>query len=74
MTTAFAQTSREEAFADFKKQHPDFEKTETIDALRTREYSRLDLLGQVYLDYTGGGIYSDYQLEEHLNLLKNQEN
>jgi len=58
------------AFEAFSQMYPDFEKTSSIDDLRAKEYSRLDEMGQVYLDYTGGGMYSDYQLEEHIALLK----
>jgi molybdenum cofactor sulfurtransferase len=38
--------------------------------LRRSEYPRLDAAGQVYLDYTGAGLYADSQLEEHLALLR----
>ncbi len=38
--------------------------------LRRSEYSRLDAAGQVYLDYTGAGLYADSQVEEHLALLR----
>jgi selenocysteine lyase/cysteine desulfurase len=37
--------------------------------LRAREYGRLDALDHVYLDYTGGGLYAEWQLREHLALL-----
>ena len=37
--------------------------------LRAREYARLDAQDQVYLDYTGGGLYAESQLREHLALL-----
>ena len=39
-------------------------------ALRAREYGRLDRTGQVYLDYTGGGLYAESQVREHLALLR----
>jgi selenocysteine lyase/cysteine desulfurase len=42
---------------------------DTVAALRAREYARLDVHGQVYLDYTGGGLYAASQLREHLELL-----
>jgi selenocysteine lyase/cysteine desulfurase len=38
--------------------------------LRQREYSRLDRLGHVYLDYTGAGLYGDSQIREHVALLQ----
>src|SRR4029077_12653012 len=40
-----------------------------VEALRAREYSRLDTSGQVYLDYTGAGLYAESQLREHVELL-----
>ena len=38
--------------------------------LRSKEFSRLDNCGQIYLDYTGGGLYAESQLESHMQLLK----
>ena len=40
---------------------PDWDR-DAVHALRDREYSRLDGLGQVFLDYTGGGLYAQSQL------------
>lgn len=36
-----------------------------FEALRAREYHRLDESGHVYLDYTGSGLYATSQLREH---------
>jgi selenocysteine lyase/cysteine desulfurase len=41
-----------------------------LDDLREREYGRLDAQNHVYLDYTGGGLYADSQLREHMALLQ----
>jgi molybdenum cofactor sulfurtransferase len=41
-----------------------------VQALRDREYARLDENDQVYLDYTGGGLYAQSQLDEHHALLR----
>ncbi len=38
-----------------------------LDELRAREYARLN--GQVYLDYTGAGLYAGSQVRAHLDLL-----
>lgn len=38
--------------------------------LRKIEFSRLDKSGHTYLDYTGGGLYSDSQLFRHHELLR----
>ncbi len=56
-------------YADFVQQYPAYDKTHNLDELREREYVRLDQLGQVYLDYTGGGLYADSQLRQHHELL-----
>ncbi len=40
-----------------------------VDRLRRSEYSRLDRSGHVYLDYTGGGMFADSQLREHVRVL-----
>jgi selenocysteine lyase/cysteine desulfurase len=45
--------------------------THALDHLRATEYRRLDQLGQTYLDYTGGGVYAESQLLEHLVLMSN---
>jgi len=56
-------------YADFVKHFPLYDKSHNIDELREREYSRLDRLGQVYLDYTGGSLYADSQVRLHHELL-----
>ena len=38
--------------------------------LRATEFARLDERGQVYLDYTGAGLYAQSQIDEHLALLR----
>jgi molybdenum cofactor sulfurtransferase len=37
--------------------------------LRASEFSRLDRCGQVYLDYTGAGLYAESQVRAHAELL-----
>lgn len=58
------------AFKAFLKSHPSFEATQSLEGVRQKEYGRLDATGHTYLDYTGGGLYSDSQILEHLNLLR----
>ncbi len=62
--------SMDVAFADFLKAYPAYCETQRLDDLRASEYSRLDRLGHVYLDYTGGGLYAESQLEQHMVLLR----
>jgi selenocysteine lyase/cysteine desulfurase len=57
--------------AAFEQAFPEYAATEPLDDLRAQEYSRLDRLGHIYLDYTGGGLYADSQLRQHMDLLSN---
>lgn len=66
----FDPAGREAAEASFLAATPDFAATALLDELRSTEYGRIDARGQVYLDYTGGGLYAASQLEEHLRLLR----
>ncbi len=58
-----------EAEQAFRQVYPTFERTIRLDELRVTEYGRLDKLGHIYLDYTGGGLYAECQLREHFDLL-----
>lgn len=69
-TTDYSPEQMDAAFAEFKRIHPEFETTHVLDELREIEYGRLDWQDQIYLDYTGGGLYADSQLQKHVNLLK----
>src|ERR1700686_5068044 len=60
----------EEARADFVARFPGYKKTSLLDDLRATEYRRLDERGQVYLDYTGGSLYAESQLQRHFELLR----
>jgi molybdenum cofactor sulfurtransferase len=63
-------TDLDVAGAEFKQAYPTFELTRSLDEIRAREYGPLDEQNQVYLDYTGGGLYADSQLREHMALLR----
>ncbi len=58
----------ESARAAFLAEHADFNET-ALHALRAEEYGRLDRTGQIYFDYTGGGLHSENQVRHHLELL-----
>jgi len=62
--------SRGTGFDQFRQSHPEYEETKGLDDLRAKEFARLDENKHVYLDYTGGGLYSDSQLNEHMQILK----
>lgn len=59
-----------EAEQAFRQTYPAFAGTALLDKLRASEYARLDETGQVYLDYTGGGLYAESQLRTHFELLR----
>jgi molybdenum cofactor sulfurtransferase len=59
----------EAAFEAFGQAYPTFDSTQKLDELRGTEYARLDRQGHVYLDYTGGGLYAEAQLRDHMALL-----
>ena len=58
-----------DASQTFVEQYPAYADTAAIDALRTMDYACLDRGRHVYLDYTGGGIYADSQIQQHHQLL-----
>lgn len=59
------------AFEAFRKAYPPYDATRKLDELRATDYARLDQQGHVYLDYTGGGLYAQSQLREHMAQLSN---
>jgi molybdenum cofactor sulfurtransferase len=59
----------EEALAAFQQTYPSFASTAHLDTLRETEYARLDQQAHIYLDYTGGGLYAESQLRDHMALL-----
>ncbi len=56
----------------FTARFPTFDPDGTFDELRRSEYGRLDDTDQVYLDYTGGGLYGESQLVTHHELLRSR--
>ena len=47
------------------------ETIDLFDSLRAEQYPNLDKYGHVYLDYTGGNLYSKWQLQKHMDFLEN---
>ena len=60
----------DEGYADFIDRYPGYVNTVLVDKLRATEYRRLDERYQVYLDYTGGSLYAESQLQKHFELLR----
>ncbi len=58
------------AYAEFLRRYPAYAQTAALDRLRATEYRRLDEQSQVYVDYTGGGLYAESQVREHGELLR----
>ncbi len=59
-------------YDDFLAAFPDYAATRALDELRATQYARLDRQDQVYLDYTGGGLYAASQVQEHAAMLAEQ--
>ena len=57
-------------YEQFLQQYPSYADTAVLDNLRQTEYGRLDAQQQCYLDYTGGGLYAESQLEQHFAMLR----
>ena len=68
-TQAAQLAPQEAALAEFRQKYPTFDATQSLDRLRATEYARLDAQHHVYLDYTGGGLYAECQVREHMKLL-----
>ena len=60
----------EDAYGDFVARYPSYKTTALLDELRATEYRRLDERGDIYLDYTGGSLYAESQLQKHSELLR----
>ena len=55
----------------FRESYPNFNRATILEELRATEYTRLDKMKHIYLDYTGGGLYADCQLRDHMEMLRN---
>lgn len=58
------------ARSHFLETHPAYAATARLRELRSTEYARLDRLGHIYLDYTGGSLYAEEQVRRHTQLLR----
>ena len=59
------------AYEAFVETYPTYKATAVLDRWRETEYNRLDAQQQIYLDYTGGGLYAASQLQQHMEILQN---
>ncbi|NOX61193.1 MAG: aminotransferase class V-fold PLP-dependent enzyme [Chloroflexi bacterium] len=53
----------------FLSTYPEYAAAQHIDELRAQEFARVDDQGHIYLDYTGGSLYPERLLREHMALL-----
>ena len=65
-----AYTSTVAGLDAFLQAYPTYRATQAIDELRRTQYARLDAGEHVYLDYTGGGLYAESQIEQHRALVR----
>jgi len=72
LTTRYPSAGLAQAETDFRRRYPEYEHTTKLDELRATDYARLDRQEHVYLDYTGGGLYAESQLRDHIALLNEQ--
>jgi molybdenum cofactor sulfurtransferase len=66
---AYSASMRQAAQADFEKHYAVGDDLAQMQRLRQEEYGRLNAQQQVYLDYTGGGLYAQSQLDAHMEQL-----
>lgn len=66
-----AQQNYNSGKAVFQEKFPAYQLTSKIDEIRQSEYARLDKLGHIYFDYTGGGLYGESQIQQHMDMLTN---
>lgn len=59
-------------FPAFLVDYPEYVASGALDAMRRSDFGRLDGTGQVYLDYTGAGLYAVSQMRAHMELLDGQ--
>ncbi|GBE80799.1 hypothetical protein SCP_0305190 [Sparassis crispa] len=75
-TVDILEDSASGAYKLFLKQHPQYQLTWTLDALRRSDFARLDRTGETYVDYMGGSLYPESLLRAqtdflHRNILGN---
>lgn len=54
----------------FTTNYPAYADTASLDTLRATDFSVLDTSKEIYLDYTGGGLYGASQLTSHIKALQ----
>ncbi|OCH89433.1 PLP-dependent transferase [Obba rivulosa] len=57
------------AYKVFLKEHPEYQLTWILDALRRSDFARLDRSGETYVDYMGGSLYPESLIRVHTGFL-----
>jgi molybdenum cofactor sulfurtransferase len=65
----FRSIKMDASYAEFIKKYPSYENSLHIDQLRAADYSRIDQAEQIYLDFTGSGLYAESQVKKHQQIL-----
>lgn len=58
------------SFQGFLKAYPAYNDTMFLDDLRQKDFSKLDKQQHTYLDYTGGHLFGESQIQKHHEFLK----
>lgn len=61
-------THPDRSLASLERSYPGYPSVD-LDNLRARDFSRLDRQGDIYLDYTGGGLHAESHVRAHVELL-----
>lgn len=72
LPTTYAPHEMNAAYQQFLQTYPTYARTHILDDLRRTDYKRLDEQGQIYFDYTGGGLHGESQLDKHFAMLRSK--
>lgn len=72
ITDKYLVNSTTNQILNYLDQYPELKNPSYFDVLRQMEYERLDAENHVYLDFTGGNLYSASQINRHLKFLSKQ--
>ncbi|KAF7983019.1 hypothetical protein HWV62_24656 [Athelia sp. TMB] len=59
------------AYKAFLNAFPEYALTGILDTLRRSDFSRLDRIGETYVDYMGGSVYPESLVRDHTEFLNN---
>ena len=59
------------AYKAFLNAFPEYALTGILDTLRQSDFSRLDRIGETYVDYMGGSVYPESLVRDHTAFLNN---